>query len=758
MTAPRFSTAPPAQRVTSLARSVWADLRAASTLTNVAGDARSGASVALAALPITLGVALASDVAPGPALVATIIGGLVASSLGSLPVVITAPAAALAVLTGSIADRHGLPGVLIVTLVAGLTQFMLGMTSFARLARLVPQSVLHGFDVGLGMLLLVGQLPRMLGLAAPDESHVFDVVTHVGSYVHDVSPTAVGIGLFALLTMLFLPRAIPAVPAAFVAVAAPTAMVVLTGVSSDDLPMLEPGHLSFDLRFEARLGELPALVGDGLLVAAVCSVQSIRTLTLVHAPRAAQTRTEIDLDRELVAQGLANLAVGLAGGIPVSAVPKRSQLAVEAGGKTRRAGWLASLFLLALAMLVLPLAPRIPIAALGGVVVALALRLLRVRELVRVARVDRAEGAVLVLTAGSMVLFDFGAGIQAGVIAALALGLVRGSRGRMTVEGGSDGAPHHLELSGPLTFVHVASLDRLEPQLDALAPEHGLVVDVRHVEQLDHTAASHLWQLIERERKRGMRVAFLGPRADVQRAIVAIDEGAKQIVAMREQDLDRILSRKRSRHAQRRIAQGVERFREELRAQLSPLFSELADGQEPHTLLLTCADSRVAPSLITGTQPGELFVVRNIGALMPPAWIEERNDEGAALEYAVKVLGVRNVVVCGHSKCGAMKALKSGEIPDDLHALGCWATSAREIVPSLSGFATVDDATRATTVRQIENVKSYPVIAETIARGEMTVAAWFYDIERGEVLEWRDREGRYVELGAAEGVEVERDV
>jgi len=183
------------------------------------------------------------------------------------------------------------------------------------------------------------------------------------------------------------------------------------------------------------------------------------------------------------------------------------------------------------------------------------------------------------------------------------------------------------------------------------------------------------------------------------------------------------------------------------------LHAELADGREPHTLFLPCADSRVAPNLITGTQPGELFVLRNIGALMPPAWIEERNDEGAALEYAVKVLGVRNIVVCGHSKCGAMKALKGGEIPDDLHALACWATSAKEIVPSLGGFDTVDDATRATTLRQIDNVKTYPVVAETIARGELTVAAWFYDVERAEVLEWREREGRYVELGAAENRE-----
>ncbi|MBN8616218.1 MAG: bifunctional SulP family inorganic anion transporter/carbonic anhydrase [Deltaproteobacteria bacterium] len=748
-----FSLTPPADRVSRVARRIGADLRASLTFTGLGPDARSGLSVALAALPITLGVALASDVAPGPALVAAIVGGLVATTLGSLPVVITAPAAALAVLTGSIVDRHGLPGILVATVVAGLVQLALGVTAFARLARLVPQSVLRGFDVGLGALLLIGQLPRLLGLEAPDESHVFDVVTHVGTYVRDVSPTAVGIGIFSLVTVLYLPRAVPAVPAAFVAVVVPTAIVIATGVGAEALPMLEPGALGLTWQLPDTASDLPALVGDGLLVAAVCSVQSLRTLTLVHADR-----TEIDLDRELVSQGVANVVVGLVGGIPVSAVPKRSKLALEAGGTTRRAGWLASLFLLVLTVALVPLAPRIPIAALAGVVLALALRLLGVRELVRIARVDRAEGAVLVLTAVSMVLFDFEGGIQAGVIAALALGLVRGSRGRILLEPGSEGAPHHLELGGPLTFVHVASLDRLEPQLAKLPAEHGLVIDVRHVEQLDHTAASHLLSLVQRERARGMRVAMLGPLADVQRALVAIDEEAKALFAMREQDLDRILPRSRPKYAHQRMVRGVERFRSEVRAQLSPLLAELADGQEPHTLIVACADSRVAPALITGAQPGEIFVVRNIGALVPPSSAETRNDEGAAIEYAVKVLGVRNLVVCGHSQCGAMKALKGGEVPADMVALANWSRTAREIVPDLSAFEGLDEATRATTRAQVENVMSYPVVAEKAAKGELTVTAWFYDVERAEVLEWRPDQGRYVDLGARGDEQEESDV
>src|SRR6185369_282996 len=106
--------------------------------------------------------------------------------------------------------------------------------------------------------------------------------------------------------------------------------------------------------------------------------------------------------------------------------------------------------------------------------------------------------------------------------------------------------------------------------------------------------------------------------------------------------------------------------------------------------MLTCADSRVVPSLLTGTQPGELFVVRNIGALLPPHGHDTLNDEGAALEYAIEVLGVRNVVVCSHAKCGAMNALKTQHMPPNLQALRHWAEGARALVGDPAAYPSVD--------------------------------------------------------------------
>src|SRR6185369_12282151 len=126
--------------------------------------------------------------------------------------------------------------------------------------------------------------------------------------------------------------------------------------------------------------------------------------------------------------------------------------------------------------------------------------------------------------------------------------------------------------------------------------------------------------------------------------------------------------------------------------------------------MLTCADSRVVPSLLTGTQPGELFVVRNIGALLPPYGHETLNDEGAALEYAIEVLGVRNVVVCAHARCGAMGALKKGTLPEGLGALAHWAEGAKALVGDPSAHATVDDLARASCLKQIDHLRTYPVV------------------------------------------------
>src|SRR4030095_7767632 len=114
------------------------------------------------------------------------------------------------------------------------------------------------------------------------------------------------------------------------------------------------------------------------------------------------------------------------------------------------------------------------------------------------------------------------------------------------------------------------------------------------------------------------------------------------------------------------VAASFDRFREEVRERFTPLFEKIAEDQRPHTLFIGCVDSRVTPAMLTGTHPGELFVVRCLGAIVVPPGGSALGGEAAAIEYAVGVLGVRNIVVCGHSRCGAVKAVKTKQIPEEL--------------------------------------------------------------------------------------------
>jgi carbonic anhydrase len=202
--------------------------------------------------------------------------------------------------------------------------------------------------------------------------------------------------------------------------------------------------------------------------------------------------------------------------------------------------------------------------------------------------------------------------------------------------------------------------------------------------------------------------------------------------------------------AHRRLLAGVGRFREDIRGEMSPLLERLAAGQAPHTMFVTCADSRVTPMLMTGSHPGELFIVRNIGALVPPAGHPSLNDEGAALEYAIEVLGVRNIVVCGHSKCGAMTALYGKQTPDGLPALRQWAAGAVELTGELSAHASLGAATKSCVVKQLENLRTYPAVREATARGVVRIAAWFYDVETLEVLEWDPDTDEFLPVGMRE--------
>lgn len=187
------------------------------------------------------------------------------------------------------------------------------------------------------------------------------------------------------------------------------------------------------------------------------------------------------------------------------------------------------------------------------------------------------------------------------------------------------------------------------------------------------------------------------------------------------------------------LVEGVHHFRQNVFPSKLRLFKRLAKGQQPIALFITCSDSRINPNLITQTEPGELFILRNAGNIVP-TYGAAAGGEGATIEYAVAGLDVADVIVCGHSHCGAMNGLLQPDAIKDLPAVAAWLSHAeptrrivREKYGCCSNAVQVTRATEENVLLQLDNLRTHPSVAAAVARGRLKLHGWVYKIETGEV-------------------------
>jgi carbonic anhydrase len=205
----------------------------------------------------------------------------------------------------------------------------------------------------------------------------------------------------------------------------------------------------------------------------------------------------------------------------------------------------------------------------------------------------------------------------------------------------------------------------------------------------------------------------------------------------------------------RKLIMGIVDFRERLLSQYAERFRDLAQDHAPDALFITCSDSRVVPDLLASTDPGDLFVMRNVGNLVPPATVEGAStgdlSEASAIEYALLVLKVRCIVVCGHSECGAMKAALARTPPAAMPNLAKWLHHCAPAVfrleqegpldPQLSRH---DQLAQLNVLVQLEHLATYPMLRERIAAGTLQLSGWWFDIAKGEMFVYQ-RERRQFE-------------
>jgi len=201
-----------------------------------------------------------------------------------------------------------------------------------------------------------------------------------------------------------------------------------------------------------------------------------------------------------------------------------------------------------------------------------------------------------------------------------------------------------------------------------------------------------------------------------------------------------------------KLVKGIHSFQRGFFASHRELYHQLATaGQQPETLFITCSDSRVDPNLITNSAPGELFIVRNVGNVVPN--VDLPGGTAAAIQYAVEVLNVENVIVCGHTQCGALKAILDPESVAHLDYVSRWVKSTIDVkrlidekYVHLDGEEKLNAAIQENVLAQIEHLRQYPFVSSRMDAGKLQVNGWVFDVGRGEVYDYDPDIGEFLSL------------
>ncbi|MER7489598.1 SulP family inorganic anion transporter [Streptomyces sp. NPDC126497] len=765
-------------------------------------DLSAATAVFLIALPLSLGIALATGAPLQAGLVAAAVGGIVAGRLGGSPLQVSGPAAGLTVVTADLIQRYGWRTTCAITVLAGLAQLGLGCLRVARGALAVSPAIVHGMLAGIGVTIAVAQLHIVLG--GTPQSSVPDNLRALPAQLASLRPEALSVSLLTLALLLLWPRlpgragrVLRMVPAALVAVAGATAVAAAAGLvlPKVDLPSWR-NHALAGLPEGPVLGLAAAVLTTTL----VCSVQSL--LGAVAVDKLVSGRPgpgpvgRSDLDRELLGQGAANIVSGSLGGLPVAGVAVRSTANVKAGAVSRNSTVLHGVLVVIAALLMVPLLELIPLASLAALVMAVGIQMVSLHHIRTVTR--HREVLVYAVTTLGVVSFGVLEGVALGIAVALGVALHRLTRTRITHR--EEEGVHHVHVRGQLTFLAVPRLSRVLH----LVPQGSGVVVALDGSFMDHAAYEALQDWQSTHTARGGTVEITGRRAGVRIAEPAAlasghppggseETGASDTdcrcrpwTAWRNHQCERpgtlpdggprpgaAGGRKavggggraheggpgRAGTGGHELMRGISVFQRNTAPLVRGELARLArEGQRPTQLFLTCADSRVVTSMITASGPGDLFVVRNVGNLVPPPGAESGDDSvAAAIEYAVEVLAVRSITVCGHSGCGAMQALLDTEPDGARTPLGRWLRHGRPSLermddgstpPSrLAGRASADAVEQlclTNVVQQLEHLRAHESVTRALGDGVLELHGMYFHVGEAQAYLLTEREGEPV--------------
>lgn len=491
-----------------------ADYRALRTNWRV--DVIAGITVGIVALPLALAFGVTSGVGAEAGLVTAIVAGIVAAVFGGSNVQVSGPTGAMVVVLAPIVATHGAGVVGLVAVMAGILVLAAGLARLGRVVGVIPWPVIEGFTVGIAAIIFLQQVPAALGSSSHE--HSLNALVAAVQAVMDADPGAaiaplVTVAVVAAIMTAFA-RFLPKVPGSFVAIALVTVVSALAG-----LPLATIGELPRSLPTPSlplvQPEVLVTLIGPAFAVAALAAIESLLSARI--ADSLSDTGPYYP-DRELVGQGLASIASGLFGGMPATGAIARTAVNVRSGARTRLSAVVHSVALLAVVYLAANVVSLIPLAALAGVLMVTAARMVSPRAVRHVVRSSRSDAAVFVITALVTLTFDLVVAVCIGIVVAafFALRAVSARSGvhREELPGEAadgDGRIALFRFDGALFF---GAADRLSERISSHDGIDVVILRLSQLQLLDATGAHTLAELVSSLERRGITVLIKGIRPE----------------------------------------------------------------------------------------------------------------------------------------------------------------------------------------------------------------------------------------------------
>jgi carbonic anhydrase len=702
-------------------------------------DLPAGIVVFLVALPLCLGIALASGAPLFSGIISGIIGGIVVGAISGSHTSVSGPAAGLAaVVLASITKLGAFEILLAAILIAGVMQLAMGFARAGFIANYIPSNVIKGLLAAIGILLILKQIPHAIGYDAnqADETsfiqangeNTFSAIAHA---FNAITPGAMIIALVSMLILVYWDKTplknIKLLPAPLFVVALGVALNVtfnrfFPALSIDpahlvDIPPVDIGNLGSYIQFP----DLAHFTNHDVWIVGftIAIVASLETLLNVEAvDKLDPHKRETPTNRELVAQGVGNICAGLLGGLPVTSVIVRSSVNIQNDNRTKASTILHGLLLLASVLVLAPALNLIPLAALAAILIVTGYKLAKVSLFRDMYRKGWSQFVPFAVTVAAIVLTDLLSGVLIGLAASLFYLMRSHFKNPFSMEQYRlhIGEVVKMELPNQVSFLNKATIKSALWDIPANA---NVLIDAANSDYIDHDVLEVIndYRVVAAERNVKLNVVGLRDEYSLHDPIQFVPALDKETqTRLRPEDVLQLLR------------DGNERFRAGRTTNKYYLHQveATAGGQHPMAVVVNCIDSRTSPEIIFDAGLGDLLTIRIAGNVISREII-------GSLEIAHK-LGAKLIVVKGHSSCGAIGLALQNE---GAHSMGAITGKIRKAVDQcqcgahhpVEGKALLEQVTR----RNIENsldeiIAGSAFLRERIARGEMGLVGAYHDI------------------------------